>query len=60
MCHHVLISDLRHFFNLGLDPINARTAYSHGDHEYRREMVPVYVKRTLRAALAGAGPVHHI
>jgi len=31
-----------------------------GDHEYRREMVPVYVKRTLRAALAGAGPVHHI
>ena len=31
-----------------------------GDHEYRREMVPVYVKRTLRAALAGTGPVHHI
>ena len=31
-----------------------------GDHEYRREMVPVYVKRTLRAALEGAGPVHHI
>jgi 4-hydroxybenzoyl-CoA reductase subunit beta len=31
-----------------------------GDHEYRREMVPVYVKRTLRAALEGSGPVHHI
>jgi len=31
-----------------------------GDPEYRREMVPVYVQRTLRAALEGAGPVHHI
>jgi 4-hydroxybenzoyl-CoA reductase subunit beta len=29
-----------------------------GDHEWRREMVPVYVRRTLEAALAGAGPVH--
>ena len=29
-----------------------------GDHEWRREMVPVYVRRTLQAALAGAGPVH--
>lgn len=31
-----------------------------GDHEYRREMVPVYVTRTLRAALGESGPVHHI
>jgi 4-hydroxybenzoyl-CoA reductase subunit beta len=31
-----------------------------GDHEYRREMVPVYVRRTLTAAAEGAGPVHHI
>lgn len=31
-----------------------------GDHEWRREMVPVHVKRTLRAALAGTGPVHHV
>ena len=31
-----------------------------GDHEYRREMVPVYVTRTLRAALDEGGPVHHI
>jgi hypothetical protein len=31
-----------------------------GDHEWRREMVPVYVKRTLRAALAATGPVHHV
>ena len=31
-----------------------------GDHDYRRAMVPVYVRRTLRAAAAGAGPVHHI
>ncbi len=29
-----------------------------GDHEWRREMVPVYVRRTLEAALASAGPVH--
>jgi 4-hydroxybenzoyl-CoA reductase subunit beta len=31
-----------------------------GDHEYRREMVPVYVRRTLLAAAAGDGPVHHV
>jgi len=31
-----------------------------GDAEYRREMVPVYVRRTLRAALDGTGPVHHV
>lgn len=31
-----------------------------GDADYRREMVPVYLRRTLRAALAGNGPVHHI
>jgi 4-hydroxybenzoyl-CoA reductase subunit beta len=31
-----------------------------GDAEYRREMVPVYVRRTLRAAADGAGPVHHL
>ncbi len=31
-----------------------------GDHEYRREMVPVYVCRTLLAASEGKGPVHHI
>jgi hypothetical protein len=31
-----------------------------GDAEYRREMVPVYVRRTLRAAARGAGPVHHV
>ena len=31
-----------------------------GDAEYRREMVPVYVRRTLRAAAAGEGPVHHL
>jgi 4-hydroxybenzoyl-CoA reductase subunit beta len=31
-----------------------------GDHEYRREMVPVYVRRTLTAAGAGEGPVHHV
>jgi 4-hydroxybenzoyl-CoA reductase subunit beta len=29
-----------------------------GDHDWRREMVPVYVRRTLRAALEGSGPVH--
>jgi 4-hydroxybenzoyl-CoA reductase subunit beta len=29
-----------------------------GDHEWRREMVPVYVRRTLAAALARGGPVH--
>jgi CO/xanthine dehydrogenase FAD-binding subunit len=31
-----------------------------GDHEWRREMVPVYVRRTLRAAAGGTGPVHHV
>jgi CO/xanthine dehydrogenase FAD-binding subunit len=31
-----------------------------GDAEYRREMVPVYVRRTLHAAARGAGPVHHV
>lgn len=31
-----------------------------GEAEYRREMVPVYVKRTLHAAAAGVGPVHHV
>ncbi len=31
-----------------------------GDAEYRREMVPVYVRRTLRAAAEGAGPVEHV
>ncbi len=29
-----------------------------GDHEWRREMLPVYVRRTLEAALERAGPVH--
>ena len=31
-----------------------------GDHDYRREMVPVYVRRTLLAAARGEGPVHHV
>ncbi|MDG1983605.1 MAG: FAD binding domain-containing protein [Planctomycetota bacterium] len=31
-----------------------------GDAAYRREMVPVYVRRTLLAAATGTGPVHHI
>jgi 4-hydroxybenzoyl-CoA reductase subunit beta len=31
-----------------------------GDDEYRREMVPVYVRRTLHAAARGEGPVHHL
>jgi len=31
-----------------------------GDPEYRREMVPVYVRRTLLAAAQGTGPVHHL
>ena len=31
-----------------------------GDHEHRRAMVPVYVRRTLCAAADGSGPVHHI
>ena len=31
-----------------------------GDPDYRREMVPVYVRRTLHAAADGSGPVHHL
>ncbi len=31
-----------------------------GDADYRHAMVPVYVRRTLLAAAAGSGPVHHI
>jgi len=29
-----------------------------GDPDYRREMIPVYTRRTLFAAASGAGPVH--
>lgn len=31
-----------------------------GDHEWRHEMVRVYVRRTLEAAARGEGPVHHV
>lgn len=31
-----------------------------GDAAWRREMVPVYVRRTLAAAIRGDGPVHHL
>ncbi len=31
-----------------------------GDPEYRRAMVPVYVRRTLQAAADGTGPVHSV
>ncbi|MHC4822497.1 MAG: FAD binding domain-containing protein [Planctomycetota bacterium] len=31
-----------------------------GDHEYRHAMVSVYTRRTLLAAAAGDGPVHHV
>lgn len=31
-----------------------------GDPVWRREMVPVYVTRTLHAAGVGGGPVHHV
>lgn len=31
-----------------------------GDADYRHAMVPVYVRRTLLAAAAGEGPVHHV
>ncbi len=31
-----------------------------GDADWRRAMVPVYVKRTLLAAARRAGPVHHV
>ena len=31
-----------------------------GDHDYRREMVPIYLRRTLLAAANGGGPVHAV
>jgi len=31
-----------------------------GDAQWRREMLPVYVRRSLRAAADGSGPVHHL
>ena len=31
-----------------------------GDPTYRREMVPVYVRRTILAAADDTGPVHHV
>ena len=31
-----------------------------GDEDWRREMVPVYVRRTLTAAARRDGPVHHV
>ncbi|MEX1025555.1 MAG: FAD binding domain-containing protein [Planctomycetota bacterium] len=31
-----------------------------GDEDWRREMAPVYLRRTVRAALDGTGPVHHV
>jgi 4-hydroxybenzoyl-CoA reductase subunit beta len=31
-----------------------------GDDAWRREMVPVYVRRTILAAARGDGPVHHV
>jgi 4-hydroxybenzoyl-CoA reductase subunit beta len=31
-----------------------------GDPDYRRAMIPVYVRRTLRAAAERGGPVHHL
>ena len=31
-----------------------------GDHEWRREMVPVYARRTIEAAVSSSGPVHHV
>jgi 4-hydroxybenzoyl-CoA reductase subunit beta len=31
-----------------------------GDADWRREMVPVYVRRTLHAAVQRSGPVHHV
>jgi 4-hydroxybenzoyl-CoA reductase subunit beta len=31
-----------------------------GDHDWRGGLVPVYVRRTLLAAAAAAGPVHHV
>ncbi len=31
-----------------------------GDEAWRREMIPVYVRRTILAAARGEGPVHHV
>lgn len=31
-----------------------------GDADWRQAMIPVYVRRTLHAAVAGGGPVHHL
>jgi 4-hydroxybenzoyl-CoA reductase subunit beta len=31
-----------------------------GDTAWRQAMIPVYVRRTLHAAIAGNGPVHHL
>jgi 4-hydroxybenzoyl-CoA reductase subunit beta len=31
-----------------------------GDADWRREMIRVYVRRTLEAAASGGGPVHHL
>lgn len=31
-----------------------------GDMVWRQDMIPVYVRRTLHAAIAGSGPVHHL
>ncbi|MBK5256167.1 MAG: FAD binding domain-containing protein [Vicinamibacteria bacterium] len=31
-----------------------------GDTAWRQDMIPVYVRRTLHAAIAGSGPVHHL
>jgi hypothetical protein len=31
-----------------------------GDEAWRREMVPVYLRRTILAAAQRAGPVHHV
>jgi 4-hydroxybenzoyl-CoA reductase subunit beta len=31
-----------------------------GDTAWRQAMIPVYVRRTLHAAIAGSGPVHHL
>jgi 4-hydroxybenzoyl-CoA reductase subunit beta len=31
-----------------------------GDTAWRQDMIPVYVRRTLQAAIADSGPVHHL
>jgi 4-hydroxybenzoyl-CoA reductase subunit beta len=31
-----------------------------GDTAWRQDMIPVYVRRTMQAAIAGSGPVHHV